>query len=188
MRLKNRCFILASAIATVASAAPAGATLIGDLVSVEYHFPDLGTLVETHSTTVQAGPADSVTLLEEFLTPGTVNVEESSVEIDWVPVEFTPGTFNGLVLRDLDFSGAPGPIVGLQIVTDAPTWNDSFASFTGDSIALNFASLGVLERGFTMTVDIVVVPRETPEPGTFALLLLGLSALGIAARVSRRSS
>jgi hypothetical protein len=39
-----------------------------------------------------------------------------------------------------------------------------------------------------MTVDIVVVPRETPEPGTFALLLLGLSALGIAARVSRRSS
>ncbi len=188
MTLTKRYFIAGfAAVAPAIFSAPAHATLIGDLVSVEYHFPSLGSIFEEHLTTVQAGSTDSVTLLAGTLTPATVNVEESSVRIDFAPVTFNPvATFNGIFIRDLDFSGAPGPIVGLQIATNASGWNDSFASFTSDSIALNYVSLGTLQDGFSMTVDLVV-QQETPEPGTLALMVLGLSALGAAARRSRRA-
>jgi hypothetical protein len=165
-------------------AAPADATLIGDLVSVEYHFPDLGTIFEEHQVVVEEGAADTVTLLAAQGAPGNVNIEESSVQIDWAPVTFSPGNFNGLVVTDMDFFGPPASIVGLNIVTNAPGWNDAFASFTTDSIALNYASLGTAINGFSMTVNLLV-QREAPEPVTLGLMALGLAAVGLAAR--RRS-
>jgi len=185
MLLGKRSFIPGTAaVALALLAAPAQATLIGDTVSVEYHFPDLGTIFESQLTVVQAGSTDSVTLLATLLTPGNVNVEDSSVEIDWAPVVFTPANFNGIVITDMDFSGLPASIVGLDIATNAAGWNDAFASFTADSIALNYASLGTVLSGFSMTVDLIV-QRDAPEPATLGFMVLGLAALRLAAR--RRS-
>ena len=52
--------IPAAACVLALMAAPAQATLIGDTVSVEYHFPDLGTIFESDLTVVEAGPGDIV--------------------------------------------------------------------------------------------------------------------------------
>jgi hypothetical protein len=81
----------------------------------------------------------------------------------------------------MDFSGLPAAIVGLDISTNAPGWNDAFASFTSDSIALNYASLGSGLNGFSMTVDLVV-QRDAPEPTMLGFLVLGLAALRLASR------
>lgn len=173
-----------AAVALALIATPAQATLIGDTVSVEYHFPDLGTIVESELTVVQAGPADTVTLLEIFLTPVNIDVESSSVQIDWAPVEFTPANFNGVVITDMDFLGPPASILGLNILTNAAGWNDAFASFTTDSIALNYANLGPMVDGFSMTVELLV-QQAAPEPAPLGLMVLGLSAVALGAR--RRS-
>jgi hypothetical protein len=187
MRITRHGIFAGFGIAALAIAAtPAEATLIGDLVFVEYHFPVVGSIFEQESRVVEAGSDDSVTLLESIGTPGNVNVEESSVEIQWAPVIFFPGAFNGIIIRDLDFSGTPGPIVGINIVTDAPGWNDSFASFTGDSLALNFVTLGTVPDGFSMTVDFVT-EAQTPEPGGLGLVGFALSLLAIAARRPRNN-
>ena len=185
MSLTKRSFIPGPAAAALALlAAPAHATLIGDTVSVEYHFPNLGTIFEEHLTVVQAGAADTVTLLMAQNTPVNVDVEDSSVQIDWAPVDFNPGSFNGVVITDMDFFGPPASIVGLNIVTNAPGWNDAFASFTTDSIALNYVNLGVVFDGFSMTVNLLVRP-DVPEPATLGFITLGLAAVVLGQR--RRS-
>jgi hypothetical protein len=176
------------AVAVALLATPAHATLIGDTVSVEYHFPDLGTIFESQLTVVQAGAADTVTLLTGPGTPVNVNVEDSSVQIDWAPVRFLPGNFNGIVIAGMDF-GPPASIVGLNIVTNAPGWNDAFASFTTGGIALNYADVDEAFNGFSMTVNLLV-SEPAPEPATLELMVLGLTAVGLGTRrrsPSRRS-
>jgi hypothetical protein len=163
-------------------AAPAQATLIGDTVSVEYHFPDLGTIFESHLTVVQSGAADTVT----FTTVGTVgnvNVEDSSVEIEWAPVQFLAASFNGVVITDMDFFGPPTEIMGLNIVTDLPGWNDSRASFTADSIALNFENLVAFD-GFSMSANLLL--KTAPEPASMGLFALGIAGVVLRARRNPR--
>jgi hypothetical protein len=173
--------IPAAACVLALLAAPAQATLIGDTVSVEYHFPDLGTIFESHLTVVQSGAADTVT----FTTVGTVgnvNVEDSSVEIAWAPVQFSSAAFNGVVITDMDFI-PPTEIVGLNIVTDLPGWNDSRASFTADSIALNFENLLAFD-GFSMSANLLL--KTTPEPASMGLFALGIAGVALRARRNRR--
>jgi hypothetical protein len=177
--------IPAAACVLALLAAPAQATLIGDTVSVEYQFPDLGTIFESHLTVVEAGTGDVV----DFFAGDhqvDVNVEASSVEIDWIIniINFQPGNFNGIVVTDLDFQGQPAPLIGIDITTNAQGWNDAFASFTEDSIALNFEPLGSVPQ-FSMVVDLIF-RQAAPEPTSIGLIALGLAGLVLRARRNPR--
>lgn len=92
------------------------------------------------------------------------------------------GDFNGLQIRDLDWIGSAGSITGLNITTNLVNWSDSFASFTADSVAINFAEYSNIGTGHLTPFEMTIVLNTThavPEPSPFALLGLGLIALGV---------
>ena len=159
------------------TATSVSASLIGDEVTLEYFFPDRSTIFESHTTVVTTDGSDVVILFDlQPMTSIDMNANGFSLASLFDETFFWESEFNGFVISGLDWAGQPREIVGLAILTDLPGWDDNFASFSSDSVAINFASLaGPTILPFNMQVEfqtVAVVPLPT------AVWLFG-SALGL---------
>ncbi|MBI2380211.1 MAG: hypothetical protein HYV16_05625 [Gammaproteobacteria bacterium] len=152
----------------------AQATLIGDDIDICHYFPDIGTVYNcVNDVVVQAGAGDVTNPTGVWYN---VDVEDSSFFLDFLATAtWTTTSFNGLVLQDLDWVGMEGLIVGLIIETNMAGWDDSRASFTADSVALNMNGLSFDADTF---FNVILLTRHgIPTPAPLLLLAAGLLAL-----------
>jgi len=182
--MNNRNWLISGAIglfATFAFCQSSYASLIGDSVDMSYNL-DLQTLQVKPGVVVVAGNADrQVFVTTNQLDMLGVDVEASSILIDFVlEVGFTAGSsFNGVIVSDLDFGVPPERIIGVN-VTSSFGFDPSRVTFGDDFVEVNFLGLNIL-NGSTIGIDLQTA--VVPIPAAIWLFGSGLIGLiGIARR------
>ena len=178
------------ALGSMGISQPAQAILIGDEVTFDYLFPDGDTIYETRTFTVEEGTDDVFNVFGDTLIAGgsdrdttsifNFDVEAESIGLDFSVADFngfwTPASFNGWRLSDLDWQNAQGRIIGLTLDTNMRGLSlDNFA-FTDNSVEVNWQGLNFNRETY---VNIGLETQHVPEPASiFALLTaLGFGAL-----------
>lgn len=170
---------LAFAVAVALSATLPGvakATLIGDEVNLEVFSngqSDSGLLTATVGDGVEFNPQNVLTF----------DVGASSIEI----VSLIPSArFSAnvdFVFTDLDWVGQAGVIV--DVLLD-PVQGIGSVSFTEDSVTFSVLQRDRFNPGVLASIELVTRHASVPEPGTLALLGLGLAGLAAVRQRRRR--
>ena len=144
----------------------AGASLIGDTVTIAHHCCALGTIASgggPTNVTVEAGSGDMVLF---YYSLYYVDVEAESIDVYFTaPNTWDSGytnAFNGLVVSSLDGTSPPLIVTGFSSIdTNLAGWDDSRASFDDHSVAFNWDHLSFTAASyFNATLDL----QEVPEP------------------------
>ena len=163
--------VLTSALLGLAGGVQA-ATLVGNSISAEYDFPDLGTplsVVYTPST-FTVGSGIETTLAISASQP-TFDFSTDQLVITFVGgLGLNPGTFNGPVFTVL--SGNPFPAID---TVSGILASDVFE--TGGKLALNWQSLSFTD-GSQIVVTFAADTLATPLPAALPLFASGGALLG----------
>jgi hypothetical protein len=176
--MKVLCAVALAASLATGSAFAAGFT--GDTLDGAYYFPDTSTVYQDDGSSV--APTSFFFPTGFPNTTATVSSDQITLSFDAGGGAFTSASFNGVVITDLTSSEISG--VTLDGATSVPGFNASDISFTSDSVSLNLQSLGVPSASDVVVVDVNF--GAVPEPASWALMLLGVGAVGGTLRLSRR--
>jgi hypothetical protein len=170
--------VLGAAVAMFAAfSGPAQATLIGDDVTLEL-LADGSNFFGPVTETVGAG-------VEFDLFPFfAADVGASTIDLDAIfgsAVLVIGGDFD-FVFTDLDWVGESGVIVDVVLTAFQGIGS---VSFTGDSVTISFLTDDRFVAGPIASIEIITRHASVPEPGSLALLGLGLAGLGFARRKVR---
>jgi len=165
--------LLALAVAPVS----AGATLIGDTVTVRFGTDSGAGFSELSSVdiVVAAGTSDATMVGGSGSFPHIFDAEASSFTLTQASTGWgEPFVFNGYVVDSLDWVGMPGGFIGdISFTTNVAGLTDDRVTFTDHAVLIDFQGLSV-NNGF-ITVELTAIP----EPST--ALLLGAGVLVLAA-------
>jgi hypothetical protein len=164
---------VAATMVTFAGQALAG-TLDGDNVTVNYLYPDIGTIYQTLGT----GTVTSAGFTVNSFGQHNYTVYPSEITLTNVfssDVYFLSASFNGYEL--IDNTGSPA-ITGVSVAfSDIAGFSSSDVSFDPTHVWLNLQNL-TTTPGLDLELDLQFGSTQTPEAAT--LLLFGTAVLGIA--------
>jgi hypothetical protein len=160
------------------AAIPAKADFIGGDVTVNYEWPNLGTVLYAGGTK-PIPPGGTTFDLDRC--GAMVDVTSSDIvvtfPIGWFFNTTTPKTFDGVVVAD-----PSAEITGVSLnSTNISGYVASDLGFDAHDVFINFPypPFSSLDAGASVTVGVDFDPAATvPEPGSFTLLALALAGLG----------
>jgi len=112
---------------------------------------------------------DTVNFSDTQLILTDLTYDSGSAPVSFSFTSLTPGAFTGLSLVSSDFT------------------TPLFYSLVGDTITIGWEEAFFTEgrQTFTAVFDVASSPSGVPEPGTWAMMLLGFGAMGVALRRKR---
>ena len=166
--------IVGAAAGAIAAPGLANASLAGHTLHAYYEFPTLGAIYTDHGT-FSPPTSDNLFGLVQYTVSDDQITLSAITTFAWVPA-----AFNGLVFQDL--SGHTG-ITGISLdpSSNANGATSSNASFTADSIMLNFGASPNWTIGQFATFDLSFGPG-VPEPAVWLLMIAGFGAIGLTLR------
>lgn len=167
------------------AAASANATLVGDSVHIAQNFPTIG--AEWYPTNAVVGSN------VEFTWPAvlTLDIGAAAIDIRFANIGFqnVPAgglNHNGPIVRGLDDS-LGGPLLGVSHFATNSAFSATNIIFGDDYIGFNLDNLSFTSGQF-IHVDLnFATPSTVAEPGSLALIGLGLLGLAFARRVVRKA-
>lgn len=166
----------------------ARASLIGDEINVAIVVPNLS-FNKNGTTTVAADSSDAFFLANSFLR-FAIDPFASGVVVTLLDVfdagGFIFGVNSTIQITDLDWTDAPGEVVGVSIgAASTFSFGNGTTSYTSDSAGITSTGNNSWSVGQFLTIDIESIHTVVPEPGTLTLFGAGLFMLGLLRRRRR---
>ncbi len=185
--------IMGVAALAVSLAAPAKASFIGHEMTASYRFPNLGQVYafsEWTPATFTVGAGVETVGDVEGVTRLDTDFSATSLVLTLTAILNTP-TWNAAAFNGPVFALTSGTLGVLSATVSASTTMAGFdisrVAVTANEIQLNWADLAYVD-GTVIAIDFNFGETPVPEPGTLALVGLGLAGLFAARRRSTAAS
>jgi len=170
---------LCSLMASPASAA----SFVDDTFEGSYRFPTLDNTTRDGGTQT-VDPIAEFTFLTGKINP-TATITAANVLVTFEgDGKYKDADFSGILLRNISSSNIASFVLVSSTVVG---FDQSRLSFTSDTLMLNLADLRIRSTD-QISADVTFLPTTAPEPATWAMMVLGLGAVGFAMRRRKKAS
>lgn len=167
---------LCAALLSIGIAGSANAGFLGNTVGFVYSFPTLGNVLVSNQAVVGAGEEFSFTVRHWDFSDNQIITRFDNCG----SCSFSSSAFNGASFFDVFASIDPITNVTIDAATTLPGFNASRITFDANHIDINYQSLPI-SANYVVVMN-VEFGGQVPEPGTLALLGLGMAGLALRRR------
>ena len=176
---------LLGAALVAATPAAAAENFLGSTLNAQYYFPNTGSPFSDSENFTVTDPGVELTTFPNGDPRTNIDFTATSILITYLSSStWTATDFNGFIIRDLSNNLAAITSVSIDPSSNFAGFGSNRLTFDANSIAVNWQGLA-FSPSTTLRLN-VGFGSAVPEPSTWAMMLLGFGAIGVAARRRRQ--